>query len=328
MKVVIIGAGLAGRVAYGALHNYKPKVFELAPKMPNNHKAVMRLRDKEVAKLLGVQVREIVVHKSIWDDGVHRDKATISDNNQYSMKLYGEIGNRSLLKSGTRVKRYIFDKPWQPPDDTEWGCNLVQITHRPGDKKGCVLHFERGSRRGRTEKMAIPCDVCITTIPMKATLIAASITYGHSLKFKASPIHVMRRKLMTKSEVNQTVYFPSVDESIYRITIQEQDLIVESTNTISKSKLDSLLYLAFGLNMGEVEWVNEKSYHQPFGKLNSISERIRKDMIFRLTDNYNIYSFGRHAIWKPIRSDDLVEDIEKIHSMMTQGDYEKQNLRT
>jgi hypothetical protein len=34
-----------------------------------------------------------------------------------------------------------------------------------------------------------------------------------------------------------------------------------------------------------------------------------------LTDRFGIYSLGRYAIWKPIRADHLVQDVEKIKQL-------------
>ena len=56
---------------------------------------------------------------------------------------------------------------------------------------------------------------------------------------------------------------------------------------------------------------------QPGGKLNYANERKRKQLIWQLSEKFRIFSLGRYAIWKPIRSDQAVADLEVIKRLMT-----------
>jgi hypothetical protein len=59
----------------------------------------------------------------------------------------------------------------------------------------------------------------------------------------------------------------------------------------------------------------------PVGKLSPIPEATRRDFIYKLTNEHDIYSFGRNGIWKSIRLDELFEDILKIDKMIENGLY-------
>jgi len=56
---------------------------------------------------------------------------------------------------------------------------------------------------------------------------------------------------------------------------------------------------------------------QNYGKLVSIDDDIRKAIIMELTDKYRIYSLGRFAVWKNVRTDDLISDLKRIKEMIT-----------
>ena len=47
-----------------------------------------------------------------------------------------------------------------------------------------------------------------------------------------------------------------------------------------------------------------------------VDDDARKSLIYELTDRFGIYSFGRFATWKPIRTDHLVGDIDVVKKLM------------
>jgi len=298
MKIVIIGAGISGAIAAGALSSYNPKIFDAAKKKVQNHRAVMRLRDSSVCMYLGVGYRKVKVHKAISFEGKLKSAPNIKMNNLYSMKTNGTLSDRSISNLGS-ADRFIMTQPYSIKDVAydKW---LVGVSKN-------ALSFADGT----TETF----DACISTIPMPIMLIAAGIGDASDL-FEYKNIFVYRGKLNIKSSINQTLYFPSDAFHIYRATIQSQDIIIESVSEINPEEIAGAMK-CFGIKPPHYDISVAKVYKQEMGKMLPINEHRRKWSIITLTDTFNIYSFGRFAIWKPIRTDHLVSDIENIKAMIT-----------
>ena len=297
MNVLIIGAGMAGSVASGAFGVYAPVNYDLrAGNEESEHKAVMRLRDVNVAKYLGVQVEPITVWKSVADEDRLLESADIRLNNLYSLKLYGELGERSLRSLG-RVQRWLI-RGVPRPRDTQWNHRLVKLTPGLATFK-CMGEYHEYSY-----------DVCISTIPMRFALEAAGYHISRA-QFESKSIYVWTATVKHKCTLHQTIYFPIFGTSVYRATLQGQQFIIESIDDAKLCISDVAWY--FGLE--EEDFEDIKMHQQNMGKLVPIDEHMRHQYIYELTDRFNVYSLGRYAIWKPIRADHLVGDVEKIHQL-------------
>ena len=316
-NIVIIGAGMAGCIAYGALRGRGPKVYDARSKRAIPiHQAVMRLRDPGVAVYLGVGAEKISVTKEIFLDNRVMASPNIRANNLYSLKLYGQLGQRSLGQSGV-VERFLLES-WGPPASTKYKRLLVGIKQE-GKKRWLVFR----SPDLPSPSTIVPYDYCISTIPLP---IMAKIVGYEDLDFPHMPIYVLRYKITgLKSTVHQTIYVPEPTFWTYRATLEGQDVIFESTEEFvgdqSKpsggSEAMKLLRL-FGLDGSIVERNLEfvGQFKQQFGKIQEINDTERKALILDFTDRLGIFSFGRFAIWKPIRSDHLVKDIEQIQRLI------------
>ena len=143
------------------------------------------------------------------------------------------------------------------------------------------------------------------------------------LKFDYTPVKVLHIKLSIPSNIHQTIYFPSPETDVYRITVQNRDVIVESTSDTSDWLL--LLLKAFGLDNVDLD-PDATRYDDwktiPIGKISPLDEDLRLRCIMWLTDEYNIFSFGRFSVWKPLRTDHLIGDIEKIRRIISATDAE------
>lgn len=330
MKVVIIGAGFAGSIASGAFAadgpiNYDQSAATDEPK----HKAVMRLRDANVAKYLGTHVEPVTVWKSVAWDGQLYEVADMRMSNQYSLKLYGELGERSLRSLG-RVERWLMAGVPRPYI-THWDHKLVSVTD------GHLVFEVKVTDKLASIAESQSYDICISTIPMPILLKAAGIKFDE--KFECRPIWVWTGTLIHHSSLHQTIYFSDDTTPVYRATIQGRKVIIESIDD-SKINIDEIIW-HFGLwtedlqtlpNRAPEDEVKLEMFKQPMGKMIAIDEDARRQYIYELTDRFGIYSFGRYAIWKPIRTDHLVQDIDKIMRLAklshTVVDYRRSKART
>lgn len=316
MKVVIIGAGLAGSVASGAFAGEHPVNYDASDIRPMpKHKAVMRLRDPTVARYLGVHVEPVTVWKAVSIEGFLYEMADIRTNNMYSLKLYGELGERSLKTLG-RVDRWLLEGV-PLPRETYWLHELTKV----GDSDG-KLYFNHGA-----QETVVEYDVCISTIPMEIMLRACGMDYLET--FRAEPISVWTGTLKLESTLHQTIYFPGPDTPVYRATIQGKQVIIECIN--SQTPMLGDIMDSFGVKVDDFAKLPEES-QQPMGKMQTINDDSRRQYIYELTERFNIYSFGRYAIWKPIRADHLVTDIEQIKALVkvvnrASGSYERSRAR-
>ena len=308
-KIVVLGAGIAGCIAYHAFRSENVSIIEAKPQNDTipTHKALMRLRDPEVARFLGADCREIEIEKGIFYQGEFVEP-NILMNNLYSMKLYDEIGKRSILKPGSS-KRYVLNNGFPAPENIMWDSKVKRI------KEGLII-LEDDTR--------IPYDYCISTLPMCVTqgLMKYNLA-GVDLKFEAKEIHIRRYEIDTPSCVNQTIYYPDPKVPLYRATLQDSLIIAELSKKMKpgeKEEMELTIFKSFGIYASVLKLISEST--MPLGKIKVLEEHTRLQYILWLTDNLNIFSFGRFAIWKPIRTDHLIGDIEKIKRIAIAKDVE------
>jgi hypothetical protein len=306
MKVIIIGDGLAGRIAHHAMKSMlgKDDVIEVydarrEDSVTENHHAVLRIRDPQTALYLGADIEEIEVTKGIFWNGDVLNEASVLHNNLYSKKLGNSLQNKSIRSLGA-CKRYLLH-------------NISKLDSVQRGKKfvGFADVGEAIFEDTDTGNMInVKYDAIISTIPMPMMLSMSGIAFKD--KFTCHPIYVTTGKLMVKSDVHQTLYFPDPSMGAYRATIQGDKFIIESIGTNPKEY--PFVFNGFGLY--NEDYSVDKTVEQKNGKMILIDESNRKKHITKLTDEYNIFSFGRFAIWKPIRTDHLIPDIDRIKSMM------------
>lgn len=298
MKFIIIGAGIAGNVAFGAFQSYSPQVFEARPEKTaglSQHKAVMRIRDPKIGYLLGCNLTKIQVHKMVFFDGQLHSQPSIIFNNLYSLKLYNHLDFKSINELGF-VDRYLIRE--------DISCPGIRYNHKLISVKKGELTFEVV---GKGEKR-IEYDFCISTIPMPVILNSAGISLN-KIKFTSNPISVTLLELYTDSYVHQTVYFPEKKFNAYRVTLERSVIIIEGTKEPKEQEIREILR-CFGLGLNDIKI--SRPHHQKVGKMIPIQDDFRRLHIMNLSRNFNIFSLGRFAIWKPIRVDHLVHDLEKI----------------
>ncbi len=108
--MIIVGAGLSGLIAANYFSRYDPIVCDIQSILPNNHKALLRFRSDTVSKSLKIPFKKVLVRKALVHGSNFLDIPNPYVANQYSMKVTGNIMERSVWDLSP-VHRYI-----APPD--------------------------------------------------------------------------------------------------------------------------------------------------------------------------------------------------------------------
>lgn len=292
--MIICGAGLGGLIA--ATQFRQAAIFEKAECPTETHRALLRFRSDAVAKATGIEFKKVRVHKAIVDRQGIRMTPTLKDMNLYSMKVTGQLSNRSI-QDLSPVDR------WIAPMDF-----YAQLINDVGHR----VHY--GVNISSPKEFTGECPV-ISTLPM--SIFAKAL--GEDIEFKRAPITVMRFDI-EGCDLYQTVYIPDPTTSIYRLSLTGPTVIVEAVDEVSKREVAEILQ-----TMGISSPLRSQSTvtQQRYGKISTIDEEKRKALIIRLTSEHNIYSLGRFATWRNILLDDYIKDIEQIRHMLRFGSYHK-----
>jgi hypothetical protein len=62
---------------------------------------------------------------------------------------------------------------------------------------------------------------------------------------------------------------------------------------------------------------------QAYGKFVPIDEKLRKNLVLRLTTERGIYSLGRFATWRNLLLDDVVHDAAVIKALASSSEYDR-----
>lgn len=264
-------------------------ILEAAPAPREVHKALLRFRSDAVSRLTGIEFRRVRVHKGIWsrDEFV---KPNIRVANGYAQKVLGfdrVTGDRSIWNIDS-VERFI-----APEDLYERLLETVQSRITWDVSHGFLA---RGFK--------------INTAPLPIALSECKINTGAS--FQKASVRV-RRWRIPHADVFQTIYFPDLWHTLYRASITKDLLIAEFSEGEDEDEDQwmSEMCRAFNIRFDEIAEPLEDT-HQKYGKIEPISDATRKDLLFRLTNEHQIFSLGRFATWRNILLDDVVDDISVI----------------
>jgi len=291
----IIGAGMAGLIA---AHHFRQgtRVIEKQGALPDNHNALLRFRTDNISKITGIPFQKVQVRKAIVHNNVFADFPNPYLANQYSIKVTGEIMDRSIWNMDNEDR---FIAPANFVEQLASGVDLQLGTDWAGD---------------------LDDEPTISTMPMP--VLMHKLQWPDIPKFEAKSIWAVSAQLDSfKSNVCQTIYFTSLEVPWYRASLIGNRITIEfitepkhDAHPINEM-IDEVLEF-FGLPDGTGAYSEIKIKEQKYGKIVPIDDDLRKEFMYTATRDYNIYSLGRFATWKQILLDDLVQDLDVIKSLI------------
>jgi len=293
---MIVGAGLAGLICAHSMP--RETVVEIQPEPDEVHKALLRFRSTAVADLTGIEFRAVEVRKGIWE-GDGWQQPNIRAANLYSVKCLDRMIDRSIWNLDP-VVRYI-----APPNFYE------RLIESVGSRIKWGMDWRVAQAEGDVHAPII------STAPLDAMLGTFDIKTGE--KFERAVITVKRYRVY-KSDVHQTVYFPSTAHSLYRASITGDLMICEFSGEPDGPWWTELRD-AFGvcpMDLKEVETTK-----QSYGKIAPIDNGKRCAAIARLSQDFNIFSVGRFATWRNILLDDVVKDAAIVKRLIRASAYDR-----
>jgi hypothetical protein len=287
--LLIAGAGLAGLIA-GHIFP-QAQIIERSEGPGAMHQALLRFRSDEVSRVTSIPFTAVSVRKGIFHEGDFR-APSIRLANMYSMKVAGKLLNRSI-----------------------WGLDPVTRHIAPSDfYERLLAHLGHRITWGQdlSDHLSQLHDPIISTAPMPSLLEAVGIELD--VEFRKAPITVS--KFRVDGSVFQTIYYPGDSTEVYRASITGDTLIIESMGDVGAEDLEMVVD-SFGISQ-VLEPLGRTS--QRFGKIAPIDNKVRKEIIYRLTTQHQVYSVGRFATWRNILLDDVVKDLRVVRSMIEQQD--------
>lgn len=297
--IPIVGAGLAGLLAAHAWPH--SPVFEArGPSEQAGHRAVLRFRTDAASHLTGIPFKRVKVRKSIWFDG--REVApSVRMGNLYSLKVLGRVApDRSIWNVDQEI-RFI-----APSDFYE------QLVAGVASRIQWDSPFNFKALDGRV----------INTAPLPIVLTQLGIDVPKS-KLAAQKITVLRMHI-EGVEAYQTIYFPEQGSSLYRASLEGDQLIVEiaGEHAPASAAIDIAQQearAAFGLSGMPYTFTDYAV--QPLGKIEGLPDDERKALLFKLTSEHGVYSLGRFATWRNVLLDNVIDDISAIKRLLATDRY-------
>lgn len=294
--MIIIGAGLSGIIAGHYFKQKNPHIQERQLYLPNNHHALLRFKTDKVSKVTNIPFKEGIVRKSILADGQFADKSNPYLANTYSLKVLGKIVDRSI---------------WDLEDGPRYVAPLDFIDQA---SKGLAIKLGKESF-GVSNSSSAPI---ISTIPMPQMMDL--VGWKNKPRFEAMPIWSIQVDIISPEvDVFQTIYYASLKDKYYRASITGNRLIIEYHLPPPKDEvgrdIDSILG-DFGIVPYATNDPDPAARKHEYGKIAPIDEDLRKEFIYTMTREYNVYSLGRFATWKQILLDDVVDDCFVISKLM------------
>ena len=291
----IFGAGLSGLIA--GIYFPRSILFEKNKEPVLNHHAVLRFRTDEVSSVTGIKFNKVNVVKSIYSEGrEHNPSPRLVA--LYSKKVIGKYENRSIIDISTK-ERYI-----APNDFHEL---LVEQ---------CIDRINFGYEITNKDFSNV-FNTKISTLPISVN--SQMLGYDFNVKNTISHIFINKLKIIG-CQMYSTVYFPDISTSVYRASITDDILIIESMTDIDNIDIATVL-AACGLTGASIDHIMI-NYKQVTGKLAEINDSDRRVQIYKMSHDHNVFSLGRLALHKTkLLLDDIPHDLRVIRDMNNDDSY-------
>ncbi len=305
MTTTIIGGGLSGLIACQQIAD--SHIVEANETLPNNHSAVLRFKSSIVGDALDIPFKKVQMMKTIapW-------RNPVADNLSYARKCTGI----ATLRSIHTVQEPIQER-WIAPEDL-----VNQLGKRLEHKitldqtitcKQDLLDFNQS---------------IISTIPM--TALMHLLGFQHQPKFQY--VHGFNINCtLDNVDAYATIYVPDPEIEFNRISLTGNKLTIEFSHPnlalelvkqvaeqidIKNNIIKAMMLLGLD-NIHNVLWLEAELSIQKYSKILPIDEDVRRRFIVWASDQFNIYSLGRFAVWRPtLLLDDLINDIRIIKRLM------------
>lgn len=303
----IIGSGLSACLAGVLIPS--AEIIE-ANSETKIHKALLRFRTPEIGKITGIPFKKVTVHKGIWHRGQNvalSPKFIV----RYARKVSEVISARSIVNLEP-VERYI------APDDFH-----EQLLAYLGNRIVYNSDLEVLTKRNEIKISTIPIYVTIAHLDeLKRTAKERMSVNRDNFDFSGAINKIYVTKLLIPNcDMYATNYYTCPDTSVYRASLNGSELIIESNMEIWSQDIQ-IVVQSFGLD--GINLINIlDNYVQNNGKMSNLDDDKRKELLYRLTKDYNIYSLGRFAIWKNVVMDDVLNDVMVIKNMMHKSKYDQ-----
>ncbi len=297
---------MAGLLAANILRRMSPVVKEAQSELPNNHSALLRFRTPSVGDSCGIPFKKVFVNKAIKFEGKIYTEPNLFFSNSYSEKVTGAVEQRSISDLSPST-RYI------APLDLISSMAL-----------NCKIDYNQRLTSENLQKS----EPIISTIPMPAMM--KIVGWEDVPEFRRTEIWT-HAGIISDPDINvyQTIYYPDPFDDQYRVSIIGNVVIAEyakKPNSNPGISIMNFLRDDFGIRVRSVE--NPQTGSQKYGKILPIDERLRKDFIFYLTKEHNIYSLGRFATWRQLLLDDVVKDVAVIENFLSESSSYNLSLHT
>jgi hypothetical protein len=298
--MLILGNGLTAAIALKIFPNAEA-VYDLKNQSVP-HRALLRFRSDAISKLTGIPFKKVRVYKGIYSND-YFCPPNIEVMNLYSQKVTGGLYDRSIADISP-AERFIAPRDFYD--------RLINSVSERMFIESDVSQF--------TNRFELDRSI-ITTLPMQVNQLIFPV--DQPIQFyepNSNSIFVNRFKI-PKCDVYQTIYYPDEQDSIYRASIEGDELICESIVPITETSLE-VVKNSFGIKeIGESIITN---YEQKIGKMVKIDEEYRQRIISQMTKIHNVYSLGRVACWRPsVLLDDVLKDLYTIRDMIELTPYER-----
>lgn len=282
---------MAGLLAGRMLARRNPTIHEVAPSLPNNHSAVLRFRTSVVGDVAGIPFRKVSMIRSAlpW-------KNPVADALAYSYKNTGvRRSDRSIASGDVAAPR------WIAPSDF-----ILQLS------LGTRILFDVPPNRINDMAKGVQTPI-ISTIPMP-TLMRA-LDYPSPPAFDWRPA-VNITAWIEDCDAFVSLLVPSPEFPFSRISITGNRLIIEVPGSTVMTPSDVVAAVdraTFLLGISPFAVHDPVARPATYAKALPIDDDVRREFMSWATDNFNVFSLGRFATWRPaLLLDDLVNDIRLI----------------